>query len=133
MTWKLPPPEVRDRVNAIIGGDIYAEAGARYKRALATLGVTELPSTEAGRSWYRTEGQARYSQHRIGLAVDAQIREAEVRRRAIEALRAEGFTVFTHSRGRIHAQALSPPEFARFREAFVRAGLYPQPLARPGR
>lgn len=131
MTWNLPPQELRDRVNRIIGGDIYAEAGARYARVLEQLGMREIPSTEAGRSWYRTpehhfrlEGAARYSQHLLGLASDWQIRDAEMRQRVVDALRAHGFTVQLKSRQRVHAQALTPAEFARFLPALRAAGLF---------
>jgi len=132
MPWREPPQEIRAAVNEAVGGDIYAEASARYMRVVGRLGG-ELPTTGAGASWYRTPsehrqlpGAARYSQHLIGLARDWQIRDAEKRRAAIAALRAEGFTVFEKSRGRVHAQALSPSEFRRFLPGFISAGLFPR-------
>lgn len=128
----MPPPDVRERVNAVIGGDIYAEASARYRRVMERFGG-ELPTTAEGASWYRDpathrrlQGAAEHSQHLLALARDWQIRAAQARRRAVEALRAEGFTVFEKSRGRIHAQVLTPAEFKRFLPALVGAGLFPR-------
>ena len=130
MTWNMPPPELRERVNRVIGGDIYAEASRRYMRALQAFGGA-FPTTAEGESWYRElsahrrlEGAARYSQHLLGLAADWQIRDAEARRRAVEALRGAGFTVFEKSRGRVHAQALTPSEFQRFLPALRAEGLF---------
>lgn len=130
MPWSEPPQHLRARVNEIIGGDIYAEAARRYLRVVEAFG-RELPTTEAGASWYRDpahharlEGAARYSQHLLGLARDWQIRDAAERRRAMELLRREGFTVFEKSRGRVHAQVLTPEEFRRFLPRFQGLGVF---------
>lgn len=131
MPWKEPPAEVKARVNAVLGGDVYAEAARRYRRVLERLGMAEIPTTEAGSSWYRTAaehfklaGAATHSQHLLGLATDWQIRDADLRARVKAALEAEGFTVMLKSRGRVHAQALEPAELARFLPRLRAAGLF---------
>jgi hypothetical protein len=123
--WKTAPPEIRERVNRALGGDIYAMAHRAWERAIAAD-----PQAVVGRFFstpeqhFRLPGAAKESQHLLGLAVD--VTASEGRKAALlEALKREGFWVQTYPKSRhIHAQAMNPQEFAKVRAALVAAGFF---------
>lgn len=121
----MPPPEIRNRVNAELGGDIYATAARAWERArLADPNVVLESWFRTPAEHFRLRGSARYSQHLLGLAAD--LKPSAGRRDAlVNALREAGFHVIprpTH----VHAQAMNPQEFQSVVARLRAAGLFPR-------